>query len=93
LPERILEDHSSIVRPCACCRIFVDPVTEQQYPQARFSKTRVASRSCVLCKFLVQVAERFHNDGNVDPSIIRDGATLRLGYEGPRMLRLCSDVG
>ena len=59
----------------------------------RLSETRVASRSCVLCNLLVQVAERFHDDENDDPNIVRDGAALRLGHEGPRMLRLCSDVG
>lgn len=47
----------------------------------------------MLCKLLVQTAERFHENQNADLSVVRDGAALRLGLKGPRMLRFCSDVG
>ena len=97
LPERRLDDHSSTVRPCACCSVLVDLVTKHQRTRARLSEIRVASRSCALCKLLVQTAERFYENENenenADLSVVRDGAALRLGLEGPRMLRLCSDVG
>ncbi|KAF7569443.1 HET domain containing protein [Pyrenophora tritici-repentis] len=48
----------------------------------------------MLCRFLVQVVERFHDDVNVDPSIVREGATLRLGYEEyPRLEREDIPIG
>jgi hypothetical protein len=95
LPQRRLQDYSSTVHLCACCRTLVDPVTKQRNPQARLSEIRVASRSCALCKLLIRTAERFHKNENenADLSVVRDGAALRLGRDGPRMLRLCSDVG
>jgi hypothetical protein len=93
LHERRLDHYSSTVRPCACCSVLVGLVTEQRVSQARLSEIRVASRSCALCKLLARTAERFHNDENVEPNIIRDRGALRLGRKGPRMLRLCSDVG
>ena len=93
LPKRRLHDYPNTVHPCACCSVLVDPVTEHQRTEARLSEIRVASRSCALCKLLVQTAERFHENENVDLSVVRYGAALRLGRKGPRMLRLCSDVG
>jgi hypothetical protein len=68
-----------------------------EHPKARLSEIRVASRSCALCKLLVRTLERFHENENenenAELSVVRDGAALRLDEEGPRMLRLCSDVG
>jgi hypothetical protein len=96
LPERILQDHASTIPSCACCSVLIDPVIRRwNYTprRVRLSEIRAALASCTLCKLLVQVAERFHNNATADAELVLDRAALRLGEKGPRILRFCSDIG
>jgi hypothetical protein len=96
LSERISQDHASTILSCACCSVLIDPVIRRwNYTpkRVRLSEIRAALASCTLCKLLVQVAERFHNDTDADTKLVLDRAAVRLGEEGPRILRLCSDIG
>ena len=72
----------------------MDCLIQSEYRKARLSNVRLASGSCTICKLLVKVAERFHDHMDPDPELVLDNYhTLRVGKEGPRVLRLCLDVG
>jgi hypothetical protein len=88
---RILLDHSDTVRCCACCSAFVDTSTKATNRKARLSDIRTASESCPLCEILLCAAEHYRDDVGPDAELVREGAALRIGRKGPRILRLCTD--
>ena len=61
--------------------------------KARLSDIRTASESCPLCEFLFRAAERYRDDAGANAELVQDGAALRIGHQGPRVLRLCVDPG
>ena len=85
----VLQGSASTVPCCACCSALVDVSTWLAYSKARLSDLRIASNSCMLCKFLLQAAERSLHGIGAESELVRTGAALRIGYEGPRILRLC----
>jgi hypothetical protein len=55
------------------------------------SELRTLANNCPLCKLLLDVIPRYHSD-NQQVHIVRDGSALKIA-EGPRILRLCTDLG
>jgi hypothetical protein len=104
-PLRVLPEHSGTVRCCACCSALVDTSAKvAKYgasvylPRvanhtARLSDIRTASESCPLCEILLRAAQRYRDDIGPDAELVREGAAIRIGQKGPRILRLCVDPG
>jgi hypothetical protein len=71
----------------------VDTSTQAAIQKARLSDIRTASESCLLCEMLFRAAEPYRDDASANTELVRDGAALRVGQKGPRVLRLCADSG
>jgi hypothetical protein len=56
------------------------------------SELRATSNHCQLCE-LLHAIERYDKDNQEKIHIVRAGSSLKLGGDGPRILRLCSDPG
>ena len=71
----------------------MDPSIQGAERKARLSNIRTASESCLLCELLLCATEPYRHDAGVKAELVRDGAALRIGQTGPRILRLCADLG
>lgn len=56
------------------------------------SEVSAAGKNCQVCALLLRTVKRHLNDDD-DPNvhIVREGSALKIGSEGHRILRLCSD--
>ncbi|XTI84867.1 HET-domain-containing protein [Cenococcum geophilum] len=59
--------------------------------KVNLSEVSAAEKNCQLCALLLRTVKRHCNDG-LSVQIIREGSTLKIGSEGPRILRLCSNL-
>ena len=55
------------------------------------SEVRAAEKSCQLCALLLRTLKRYRNDDEPYVQIVRKCSALKIGHEGPRILRLFSD--
>jgi hypothetical protein len=61
--------------------------------RARLSDIRTASESCPLCEFLFRATKRYRDDAGANVELVHDSTALRIGHQGPRVLRLFADPG
>jgi hypothetical protein len=57
------------------------------------SGLRTTAVNCQLCDLLLQAIQRVNKSDLDDFHICREGSALNMGAGGPRILRLCSDIG
>ena len=57
------------------------------------SKVRAAEKECQLCALLLRTLKRYCNDDELYVQIVRERSALKIGEWGPRILRLCSNLG
>ena len=56
----------------------------------------MAEKNCQICALLlctVRAIKPHYNDDEPNVQIVREGSVLKIGNEGPRIFRLCSDSG
>lgn len=66
---------------------------ETEGKSVRLSDIRKAAEICRLCKFVLHATTPYNDSTSEDLELYRDGATLRMGRDGPRISRLCADAG
>jgi CTP-dependent riboflavin kinase len=60
------------------------------------SEISIAEKHCQICALLhriIRAVQRRCNDDELNVQIVREGSALKIGSEGRRILRLCSDPG
>jgi hypothetical protein len=98
-----LTNQSRVLDDCDCCTALFDlsegnasyssAFVNRPYESIRLSDIREAAEICQLCKFVLQATAPYNDSASEDLELHRNGATLRMGYDGPRILRLCADPG
>lgn len=71
---------------CACCASIVAADCN-----INLFEVSVTKDNCRLCALFFSTAERHCRDNELNVQIIRERSALKIGIEGPRILRLCSD--
>jgi hypothetical protein len=91
MPLRPLPDQPAVVQCCTCCSTLVNGTSEFAERSVSLSDICTSAESCQICELIVRTLQRCRHEDKRNVDIVREGAALRVGREGPRILRFCAD--